>query len=85
MKDAFTLDELIFAARARCDCGVGLAYPKGIGIRGSWFCSDILLGRALPKSNPGSKGHIDELPFSFYEIKSENQPSEGGATTRPDK
>lgn len=83
MKDAFTLDELRFAARNRCDCGAGLAYPKKIGVWGSWDCSDILLGRAIPKDQEGSKTHVSPLPFQFYEIKSEDQPSANVETTRP--
>lgn len=83
MQDKFRLEELRFSATVRCDCGAGLAYPKDIGIHGSWDCSDILLGRAIPKGQEGSKMHASPLPFAFYEIKSEDQPSANGATTRP--
>ena len=83
LQDKFSLDELIYSAHSRCECGAGMAYPKGVGIRGSWVCGDILLGRALPASNPDSKVHSGSLPFAFYEIKSEQQPSANGATTRP--
>lgn len=83
LKASFALDELIFAATARCSCGAGLAYPKNVGMHGAWTCSDILLGRAKPKGDPESKMHDGDLPFAFYEVKSENQPSAGGATTRP--
>lgn len=83
MKDKFTLEELIFAALSRCSCGAGLAYPKNTGPRGAWDCSDILLGRATPKSEGGSQEHSEVLPFAFYEVKSEEQPSANGATTRP--
>ena len=82
-KDAFILDELIFAATNRCACGAGLAYPKNIGRFGSWTCSDILLGRAIQKGKPGCKEHSQDYPFTFYEIKSENQPSAYSRTTRP--
>ncbi len=82
-RDAFRPEELVFAARNRCDCGAGLAYPEGIGFNGSWECSHILMGCALPASDPASKQHTGSLPFTFYEIKSENQPSANGATTRP--
>jgi hypothetical protein len=75
--------ELIYAAHARCPCGAGLAYPKGIGPMGFWDCSDILTGRAALKGEPGSVKHEARLPFIFYEIKSEQQPSADGATTRP--
>jgi len=82
-KDKFTTDELIFSATARCECGAGLAYPIGIGIHGCWDCADILLGKAIPAGQEGSKTHSGSMPFAFYEIKSENQPSAYGATTRP--
>lgn len=79
----FKLDELTFAAFSRCDCGAGLAYPPNAGLWGSWMCSDILLGRAIPANKEGAKTHIDGYPFSMYEIKSENQTSANGMTTRP--
>ena len=82
-KDKFELDELRFAATSRCECGAGMAYPKNVGVRGSWDCSDILLGRAIHTGQEGAKIHSGELPFAFYEIKSEDQPSANGQTTRP--
>ncbi len=85
LKDKFTLDELVFAAYTRCPCGAGMAYPKNIGPRGHWDCSDILLGRAVASNEPGGKTHEAQLPFAFYNIKGEGQPSANGATTRPDK
>ena len=81
----FSDSELIYAAFARCKCGAGMAYPRGIGIGGYWDCSAILTGAAVPSGQPGSVEHEAQLPFAFYEIKSENQPSAGGATTRSDK
>jgi hypothetical protein len=78
----FKPDDLIFSAYNRCSCGAGYAYPKNIGPRGAWYCSDILLGKAIPKGQEGSKEHNDGLPFIFWEIKSELQPSAYGATTR---
>lgn len=81
--DKFQLDELIFSAYAICSCGAGLAYPKNSGMHGSWYCSDILLGRAVPASQEGSKVHDGAKPFAFWEIKSEEQPSAEGSTTRP--
>ena len=77
LKDRFNADELIFAAYNRCACGAGMAYPKGIGIHGHWDCSAILLGEADVRVQ-----HTGQLPFVFYEIKSEEQPSANGSTTR---
>jgi len=84
LEDKFTIDELVFSAEARCICGAGLAYPDNSGIQGSWYCADILLGKALPKSNSDSKQHSGAYPFSFYNIKSEGQPSAESKTTRPE-
>lgn len=79
------LDRLVFAATSRCPCGAGLAYDpchddKESPLKGPsyWDCSAILLGTADPKVK-----HTDKLPFAFYEIKSEGQPSACGRTTRP--
>lgn len=74
----FTLHELLFAAQFRCVCRAGMAYPDGIGIHGAWYCSAILLGQAVPGTE-----HTPAHPFSFYEVKSEGQSSQNGATTRP--
>lgn len=79
----YTDAQLRYAATARCPCGAGLAYPKDSGIQGAWDCADILTGRAIPKDRPGFKQHTAALPFAFYEVKSEDQPSANGATTRP--
>lgn len=75
----FTDAALIYAADSRCPCGAGLAYPRHVGPRGYWDCADILTGRAVP----GEKEHTAKLPFTFYEVKSEQQPSASGRTTRP--
>lgn len=86
-KDCFKVDELVFAATNRCVCGAGLAYPKKTGPWGEWDCSAVLLGQVadpLEKLENGKFKHAT-YPFSFYEIKSENQPSANGATTRPEK
>ena len=73
--DKFTPDELCYAADARCrQCNAGLAYPKKCGPWGEWRCSEELLN--------GTRGH-ETYPFTFYEIKSESQPSANGRTTRP--
>lgn len=71
--------ELIYAAMARCHCGAGMAYPRGIGGHGFWDCSGILTGRAMA----GENTHCARLPFVFWSVKSESQPSANGATTRP--
>ena len=74
----FTPQELCFAATSRCSCGAGFAYPEDTGIHGQWECSAILMGEAEAGST-----HSSPLPFAFYEVKSESQPSANGATTRP--
>jgi hypothetical protein len=71
-------EELIFAAYSRCPCGLGLAYVKGEGGHGRWDCSGILMGTADARVK-----HTDQLPFIFYDVRSELQPSAQGATTRP--
>jgi hypothetical protein len=71
---------LTYAAYKRCPCGAGLAYRRGDDC---WDCSAILLGEAIPSGQPGSVQHTGRLPFTFYEIKSEKQPSANGSTTRP--
>lgn len=80
-------EQLIYAATARCMCGAGLAYNRATaGVRGSWKCSATLLyDTAAPERQAETKAaaHTNPLPFAFYEVKSENQPSAGGATTRP--
>lgn len=73
--------KLIYAATKRCPCGAGLAYTPG-DPSGAWDCSAILLGEAIPIHQPGAVQHTAKLPFVFYEILSENQPSADGATTR---
>lgn len=73
-----TTDDLIFAAYTRCPCGHGMAYPKNCNPNHHWDCSAILLGTA-----DKAVTHEAKLPFVFYEIKSELQPSAQGATTRP--
>jgi hypothetical protein len=81
--DSFTDGELVYAATARCLCGAGMAYPKGIGTRGFWDCSAILKGEAIAEGKTGSVKHEGRMPFTFYEVKSENQPSVKGMSTRP--
>lgn len=70
--------DLVYAAFARCKCGAGLAYHKAAGMWGSWHCATDLL------RDPWTENHKHTaFPFSYYEIKSEAQPSANGATTRP--
>lgn len=72
--------ELIYAATVRCPCGAGLAYDNETAdpFKGFWDCSAIMLGTAREDVT-----HTARLPFVYYEIKGENQPSARGATTRP--
>lgn len=83
---------LIYAATSRCLCGAGMAYPENGAYPdgkpdgplrwpqgGYWDCSEILLGTADVQVQ-----HEAQLPFVFYEITSEKQPSANGATTRPE-
>lgn len=70
---------LVYSAEARCPCGAGLAYIRDPGEdEYFWDCSKIMLGTA----DKGVK-HTAQLPFLFYEIKSELQPSAEGRSTRP--
>lgn len=78
----YTDDDLVYAAWSRCECGAGLAYPRGCGPHHHWDCSDILTDRAIPSGQPGAARHTDKLPFVFWDIKSEGQLSAGKATTR---
>lgn len=73
----FTDEELRYSATDLCPCGHGIAYPVQCGFTHYWDCSAILKGIADP-----SVEHCGKLPFVFYEIKSEQQPSAQGRTTR---
>jgi len=73
----FTDDDLMYSAYDLCPCGHGLAYPKDCGFGHYWDCSAILKGIADSKVK-----HTGQLPFAFYSIKSEIQPSANGSTTR---
>jgi len=78
--------DLVYAAHSRCPCGAGLAHvlnPVQGTEEWAWDCSAILTGTAIPTGEQGTVQHTARLPFAFYEVKSENQPSAGGATTRP--
>ena len=69
-------DALVFSAYSRCKCGGPLFYRNGSerGMHGSWSCW---------AKEKGAEGEHAELPFAFYEVKCEDQPSANGATTRP--
>lgn len=79
-------ERLRYAATSRCLCGAGLAYDPFAPDKPDspfygpteWECSAILLGTA-----DKSAKHTEPLPFAVYELKSEDQPSAHGATTRP--
>lgn len=74
-----TADDLVWAATARCRCGAGFCYVKFLhDMHGSWLCSAIVLGTASADSE-----HDRAKPFTFWSIKSADQPSANGATTRP--
>lgn len=85
---------LKYAASGRCRCGAGLAYPKGLPYAKGldqkfnyWDCSAILTGKIEPEKINEKDSDDNYLhpryPFAFYDIKSEDQPSAFGATTRP--
>lgn len=74
-----TVDDLVWAASARCRCGAGYVYPRCLhDPHGHWYCSASLLGTATAGST-----HDCAKPFAFWNIKSDEQPSANGATTRP--
>lgn len=75
--ESFAPADLVYSAGARCRCGAGLAYPKNCGGFHHWSCGDVLTGHVRD-----SHEH-DEFPFNMYEIKSEQQASAHGQTTRP--
>ncbi|MFA6958553.1 MAG: hypothetical protein WC538_22010 [Thermoanaerobaculia bacterium] len=76
---AYTDDELLYAATARCNCGAGVAYPldshDALGL-GAWCCAEALKGVT-------DTDH-DRFPFAFWKIREETSiNNHGGATTRP--
>lgn len=84
---AKTAADLTWAATDRCPCGAGLAYdstcqledvPQNWPYNGYWDCSAILLGTAAKDVT-----HTAKLPFAYYSIKADTQPSANGRTTRP--
>lgn len=80
MVQKLTPADLAYAAYNRCECGAGLAHLIDVTKNSQyWDCSAILTGEADPKVK-----HTAQLPFAFYDIKMEGQPSAYGATTRPE-
>lgn len=81
------IERMVYAAESRCECGLGLAYDPAHpdGVRGAWRCSGVILYASgiAPEGFKVEPIHSPPLPFMFYEIKSEDQPSAGGRTTRP--
>lgn len=80
--ERLTDKELLYAATARCRCGVGLAYPldHALAMRlRAWVCSAVL------KADEGSlPGQHDRLDFAFYKVREETSiNNRGGHTTRP--
>lgn len=77
-KSFYKDDELRFSKTTLCPCGFGLAYPKGCGGNHYWDCAGVLKGTA-------DKGveHCGELPFVFYDIKSEDEERTTRGIFRP--
>jgi hypothetical protein len=85
-------DGLIFAANARCkECNSGLCYVErqefetGSWLeesKGSWICLETYLASVAKRADFVFKEH-QSLPFVFWSISSEIQPSSTGNTTRP--
>lgn len=92
---AYSDDELIYSACARCKCGAGMAYIKGIGAFGFWGCSaqlkhevpdkQVIFAPGLFSKDITGHPHDAGLMFTVWEIKSELQPSAHNASTRPPK
>lgn len=74
------LGRLVFAAKARCECGAGFAYDKRAA-QPVWDCSAILLGDALLLGESAAARH--STPCEYYEVVSERAPAAHGASTRP--
>lgn len=72
--------ELTYSRSHLCPCGYGLAYPSNCDLSHYWDCSAILKGIA----NPDVK-HCGQLPFVFYEIKSENDEMTTRGVFKPQK
>lgn len=85
-------DGLIYAATARCAyCRTGLFYPEkqrfepgsmAEDLRQCWVCLPVYAA-ALANDRAFPYDSHTVYPFNFWEVKSENQPSANGASTRP--
>ncbi len=74
-------DGLLFSATARCKCGAGLCYRERDRRADAWECAAGMA--ALMRGDTACPfAEHQAFPFAFYEIKSENQPSACGQTTR---
>lgn len=51
---------------AWCDCGAPMAQDDA---NRRWDCSDILLGVAVEKDQPGSLRHSDVMPYAFWKVR----------------
>jgi hypothetical protein len=70
-------DDLVYAATQVCSCGAGLAHPKGVGSRGAWWCSAVLLRKASR-----SDDHAGPVCFAQCDMTREGDDPQG-RTTRP--
>jgi hypothetical protein len=85
--------------RCKCGVGMAYINDRELRKKETgdcWVCSDLLLkdlklrvkreggffGGGIIEDENGTE-HTQSYPFVSYEIKSENQPSANGATTRP--
>jgi hypothetical protein len=72
-------DGLIFSAVMRCKCGSGLCYAENEQTN-CWDCHAVFSAQRKGEQPPA--GEHTRYLFYMYDIKSETQPSAGGATTR---
>lgn len=76
----FLDEELRYSATSLCQCGHGLAYPKNVPFGApegrAWYCSAALKGIA------DAGEHDGPFPFTFWQVKSEDDGSAYGHTTR---
>jgi len=77
----YTDSQLIYSATSRCRCGAGKAHPRETNPLGNWECSDLLTGRAELDPDRLDQ-HTGAMPYTFYEVLSEDNPSAMGKNTR---